>query len=353
MPNFDAGHYFLTAFAPIRSHVVDDRLPDSPVQRVRDAIDRLPRAWQSPATDPAIWKLDVNRRFFERIGKPDDPRASPFAGSLRTHLLRFAVLDDAIFNGRPPSDTLLSQAGLRPKPTDPDPADLLPCAYLMFTADFDAVMTPGEKLKDSLTPTEQDRVRDDWAREIWTLAEGELREIFGNCQQFDDETIKTADDFARYVARCQVETYMPFNDYYIDPPKVKLLPVKAIAAAVAAPLIATVLAFLAWVTGAETWLGYRPEQAALVALLLTVAAIYGGYRFAMAHGQKPWPAAEFGDLPSVLKGLYIQQKFAGFVTRSYDMSPAELRGAFGDFLTAHAPEELFDKTQPPGVVRSE
>jgi hypothetical protein len=287
------------------------------------------------------------------MGGPEVCRPSPFTGSLRTHLLRFAILDDAIFNGRPPSDTLLSQAGLRPKPTDPDPADLLPCAYLMFTADFDAVMTPGEKLKDSLTPAEQDRVRDDWAREIWGLAEQELREIFRNCQEFDNEKIRNGDDFARYLARCQVETFMPFNDYYIDPPKVKLLPVKAIAAAIGAPLIAAILAFLAWVTGAETWMGYPPGQAALVALLLTVAAVYGGYRFAMAHGQKPWPAAEFGDLPSVLKGLYIQQKFAGFVTRSYDMTPAELRASFGGFVAEHAPEQVLDKTQPPGVVRCE
>ena len=52
MPNFDAGHYFLTALLPIdnRSLARDNRTLSSPVRIVRRALSVLPKAVQSPAT---------------------------------------------------------------------------------------------------------------------------------------------------------------------------------------------------------------------------------------------------------------------------------------------------------------
>ena len=38
--------------------------------------------------------------------------------------------------------------------------------------------------------------------------------IFGHCVGF--EGVATADDFHDYITRCQVETTMPFNDYWAD-----------------------------------------------------------------------------------------------------------------------------------------
>lgn len=333
MPNFDAGHYFLTTLAPIRKHRVDDEEPESPISKLRRLLERLPTARQSPASE-------------------ESEAQSPFAKSLRTHLCRFVIIDDTIFNGRVPADPILSGAGIRPDPIEPQHVDRLPCAYLMFTADFDATTEPGQRLPDTLTRNQQDRVRDDYLRELWEIAEPELREIYGCCQAFNEQTIKNGDDFARYLARCQVETCMPYNDYYLEMPKVSLLPVKTIAAVVLIPLAVFLLAGGSWLIGLGTWLGLPAGLTALIALAVTCASLYGCYRFTLAHGNKPWPAAEFGDLPSVLKGLYIQQHFARFVEENQGKPPEEVYAAFGAFLETHKPEDKLDRTQPPGVVRS-
>ena len=52
MPNFDGGHYFLTAILPIDNGGVFQHagVVSSPVNLVRDALEALPTALQSPST---------------------------------------------------------------------------------------------------------------------------------------------------------------------------------------------------------------------------------------------------------------------------------------------------------------
>ena len=52
-------------------------------------------------------------------------------------------------------------------------------------------------------------------------------------------------------------------------------------------------------------------------------------------GQNPLPASEHGDLPSVLKAIYLQQKFADFVVAQQGGSDTELYAAFDAFKKAH------------------
>jgi len=72
----------------------------------------------------------------------------------------------------------------------------------------------------------------------------------------------------------------------------------------------------------------------------------------MALGRRPFPAAPNATLPHVLKALYLQQAFTRFASAHQAESPAELRGAFADFVAAHRPADLAGPTQPPGVVRT-
>jgi len=44
--------------------------------------------------------------------------------------------------------------------------------------------------------------------------EAELREIFTHCVGFDGVNDRCLS--RKYIARCQIETTMPFNDYYVD-----------------------------------------------------------------------------------------------------------------------------------------
>jgi hypothetical protein len=89
MPNFDGGHYFLTALIPIKSaeYVEQDGRKNSPVHMVRNALAVLPKARQSPVTE----QTEFN---------------SPFARNTRTHFARLVVIDDVINNGRNPVNAL-------------------------------------------------------------------------------------------------------------------------------------------------------------------------------------------------------------------------------------------------------
>lgn len=337
MPNFDGGHYFLSTVAPIRVDPPDDGDPGSYVERVRLAIDALPRARQSPVTE----------RFAEENG------VSPFARNARTHFCRLVVIDDIVYNGRDGANPLvLTVQG--ETPLTPQHVDRLPCPYLMFVADFDAVVTPGDRLKDTMAPDQQDAMRDAYLRAMWEESSEELMGIYRNCQEFDGDRIKTPQDFADYLAKCQIETWMSFHDYYLSMPKVPTLP--GMIGFIAAPvllLLATVILTLGWIFGTGSVLGVPATfLSALICAVLTAVAGVAAYRAIVRTGLKPWPAPEGGSLPQVLKGLYVQQKFSDFALANQGASDKELFDAFGDFVDAHKPGEVSGPTQKPGVVKS-
>src|ERR1700760_4527586 len=105
MPDLDGGHYFLTALLPIdnRGIVEHEGFKSSPVHMVREALETLPTALQSPAA--------------EAIGVQ-----SPSAPGPRTPLSRFVVIDQPFFNGRDPSDAVVGTFTL-PNLLEGDPPD--------------------------------------------------------------------------------------------------------------------------------------------------------------------------------------------------------------------------------------
>jgi hypothetical protein len=332
MPNFDAGRYFLTVLAPIRS---GDENGVSHRHSLRTALDLLPTALQSPATR----KIGLN---------------SPFSRNLRTHLARFAVIDDVVFNGASPIDPILGRINGR-DPINPGLSDGLATAYLMFTAETDAVLQDGAPLPATLTPSEQDAVRDSYAGRLWETMADDLRGIFRHCHGF--ETVDSAESFAHYIARAQVETTMPFNDYYTSPPVLPLLPIKAIAAVVLVPLAVLLLALLGWLVGAHSVpvisliADWRPGPALFWAFAATVAALALVYTYILMQGAKPLPPATDASLPEVLKALHLQRQFTAFAEGHQVLDATELHAAFGRFLDRNRPLEA-QPTQVPGVISS-
>ena len=332
MPNFDTGHYFLTTLAPIkRGTTLDERgVNVSYEQNVRALLAKLPTALQSPATEA----IGIN---------------SPFARNLRTHFSRFMVLEDVIYNGRTRSDAIISSI-FNKDPIVPQEVDRLNCAYLMFTADFDAVLREGDALPEELAEAEQDNVRNAYARRLWDTMQAELQEIYSNCVGFD--TVKTADDFADYIRRCQVETTMPFNDYWLKAPNLARLPVTGLLAAILVPLVPTLLALVSWIFHMDSLplLGLPSGATFIFGAIATAVATWLVYRYVMSHGEQPMPPGEYADLPAVLKSLYLQQTFSEFVIDAQGKNAAELHQAFGEFVTRHQPNNKMSPTQVPGVI---
>ncbi|HUI20145.1 MAG TPA: hypothetical protein VLZ74_03795 [Methylocella sp.] len=322
MPTFDGGHYFLTVLVPVRT----DPIPDgpaftSPVHALRKQLAMLPTAAQTPACGGG---------------------QSPFARNTRNHFARFVIIDDVAYNGREPTNTLLAQLK-NINPTIAQPQDHLTCPFLFFAAEFDAE-SGAESERDSYLAT------------LWDTMKPELQRIFTFCVGFDAGA-QDAASFAQYIARCQIETTMSFNDYYVDiAATVKGLPVwpedksKYVIPAIIGGILLVLGLFAGWSFSGS---------ASLVLLLLgggTLAAVgWHAYTSIMAAGAKAFPAAPDSNLPAVLKALYLQRTFTRFAIDNQLLaidaqSARDLHAAFGHFIATHRPEDLNGPTQQPGII---
>ena len=186
MANIDGGHYFLTTLIPLKLDPVacKDGSVTSPSHLLREAFAILPTAQQSPACVEA-------------------GRTSPFSRCTRTHFVRAALIDQPMYNGRDPGLSLV-EGLLNRDLLAHQPVDNLSRPYLMFTADFDA------------RPDEDDGGLTSWAEGLWHRMERELRAVFDGCIDF--EHVDDGAAFVGWLRRCQIETTMSFNDYYVPVP---------------------------------------------------------------------------------------------------------------------------------------
>jgi len=321
---FDGGHCFLTVLLPLKTCEVVDHagMRSSHVRLLREALAMLPTAHQSGPTEAT-------------------PANSPFAESSRTHFARMAVIDDAIYNGPVPSDTLYAAARDLVRGT-PDgavikPVDQLPSPYLLFSVDCDAG-NEGE-LQDYLC-------------ELWERTSAELEPVLVNCCGFKEQ-VTGPDEFATYICDHRLETTMPFNDYWTQAPPLKGLsgPMLLLAMAAAGGLWGTCLYL------ALDQLGIRPGWSAGgllsgvgLAVSSIIVALYAAYLLVMMRGRRPFPEAPNSDLKSVLKALYVQRQLIQFAVAQQAPSAPDLYGAFGGFLNRVQLTNLDRPTQAPGTI---
>lgn len=305
MANYDAGHYFLTMMAPINRHgyVEVDGVRRSLIDHVRDLLITLPTAQQD--------------RFSAASGLQ-----SPFARVPGTHFAHFFVIDDVIYNGRRPSSAVLDLL-FNVQLTINEKVDHLPHAYLVLALDFDAMDGSPAALRS-------------YTDGLWRNMPEELTLLFGNCIGFED--VSSEETFFDYVVATQVDTSLPYNDYWAYEPN----PFNPLPLLIAASLGWLALGCVAWWTG---WLGFW------VALFLTLAAILATVvGVVLKLGLTPFPAAPDSDLPSVLKAIYVQQMFVAFAQNTMGLSDEALYAAFKAFCDKHKPNDVSGPRQLPGVL---
>jgi hypothetical protein len=330
MPTFDGGHYFLTVLVPIRTAAVkDDDAATSPVHALRKRLSVLPSTAQVP----------------EVRGKP-----SPFARSRRTHFARFVIIDDVAYNGRDGRNVALVTL-VGEDLTAAQPQDHLTCPFLLFSADFDA-------------ESGADKERDSCLVELWNVMEADLRHIFRFCVGFDSK-VKDAASFAAYIAGCQIETTMSFNDYYAEPPvlpawRTTAFRIGAFVSSGALVLgVAITLALLVaqlFAPSAQSGLRFAVELF-LVGLAALVVVLFAAYVSASMAGARPFPAAPDSNLPTVLKALYLQRVFTRFAIDNQmhaagndAASAQQLYDNFAKFVATNKPSDTGSPAQAPGVI---
>jgi hypothetical protein len=331
MPNFDGGHYFLTALIPIKNaeYIERDGRKNSPVHMVRDALAVLPKAQQSQATK-------------------DTPFNSPFACNTRTHFARLVVIDDVINNGHNPINTLKVAIGsrlgdaqaARLNPTRHQPYDQLSHPYLFFAADFDASSGDDGELGSYL-------------RELWQTMEKELHSILEHCEGFDCKR-SSPETFYEYVKSCQLETTMSFNDYdyRLDTPGLRSISIPLLLFWAGAAALATLAGLLgALVTMIRSWPDFDAPTILWIATGgLGLALFYSLYRYVLRQGARSFATVPNTDLPCILKALYLQQRFTQFAIDAQGFDDRSLHSSFGKFLAEHQPNDLATCTQAPGVI---
>ncbi len=356
MPNLDSGRYFLTTLFPIRNGPYvdvgegDEVMQLLPVQAVRHVLSVGATAQQGPAT---YWTTAKNGKRMRATNN------SHFAKNLRTHFTRIFVLNNAVYNGRNLSDVVLDTIrglpfigrlfGKKTNLLEMQSVDQLSNPYLVWVVEIDAPEAKEEEL-------------DTYLEELWQQMEDKLKELFVHCHGFDAANMN-ARKFVEFVRLGQIETVMPFNDYWQTAPS---LPTffetgHATTTKIVAGLggLATVIALLGflyhlirWIGwgggGTGWWLGFFVISL-IVTVILTVWLAYSGI---MKFGNRGFPMAPKSDLPSVLKALYLQQKTLGFAVDNQGCNAEQLRRNFGEFLAEHQPENVGEPTQQAGTISS-
>ena len=342
MPNFDGGHYFLTVLMP----VITDTLEDQKAGRSRSHRHLLAGKLALIATGP------------QTAASPPHARPSPFAGNTINHLARFAIIDNPAYNGRLGGETLINLISGR-DPLIAQPVDRLTTPFLLFAADIDA-QGPGDGEAALRRYTDV----------LWAMLHEQpasLIEVFAHCVGFDRVT--NAEQFHAYIKRCQIETTMPFNDYSphgLDVSDSSSFPMGAVkSAAMAALYVVLFWVAMIAVNGVLRLFGARGGIAdtvsgivawgatvLLIVVPLLLIGIYIFYRSILRRGAKPFPAVPGTDLPSILKSLFVQQRFTRFAIDAQGLDDAGLYARFGEFLAVTKPDMVAGPTQPPGVVRA-
>lgn len=351
MPSFDAGYYQFTSLIPLCSGREERALwnwngrPGSPADSLRELLSHFPSV-DGPEGNPPEgldgWEA----------------RAIPFSGSDRTHFARLVVVEDVAYNGRLKGDTLIEllRGFLQrwiPQLTLPvfDPVDHLPRACLLVLLDFDC--PDGSRTSVKL-----------YLRHLWDSMQQEWTLILRHCSGFGSASQDPLSAYLDLMLRYEIESTFNYaiypwgsqrarrwqpgpSDIRPGRPRNRLgLLVRVIGIPVLELFIAGALVL--WKGPGLMLNGWF---LALFVLALLVKPLV--WQFFLKAANAPWPAEAGSDLRSVLKALYLQERFL-HLAESWQYRPpgdsSSVRQHFRRFLRDTQPQDLHAPSLKPGTT---
>ena len=309
MPSIDSGRYFMSIFLPIKTEplVAKHIMQLSPTQSIRDTL--------------SVWATAQ-----QGVASQESGRNSPFSLNIRNHFVRLFVINDVLYNGRESGDTLINlikgKFGFSgTHPLIPQKVDQLSSPYLAIIAEIDA-------------PEGKESELDTYLEELWDDIPSHLSIVLQHCVGFDGSFSNA--EFCAYMRSGLVETTMPFNDYWQEaPPLVSIFSTWWRAGMVYCVVSGIALACM------KSWFWLPLGLVAAVVVLIVGLMVYGS---------KGYPMAPDSDLKSVLKALFLQEKYINFAIANQGADADDLHREFRRFLDDFQPSNLDDPTQAPGVI---
>ena len=188
-------------------------------------------------------------------------------------------------------------------PIVPQPVRSLSTPYLFFSADFNCIHGDDRDL-ESYLETYGERCSRRSARSF-NIARDSKRSI--------------GPTFTAFIKRGQVETTMPFHDYWVEAPKLPSLPCPGWAVAPLSVVSASrwICSICSLIFHGHVLLAFTDHRRGHLT--------FGLYKFVMVRGAAPFRRHR-RDLPGVLKSLYLQKEFTRFAIETRARSRRASRG---------------------------
>jgi len=312
--------------------IVDHEQPLSSLQYLREILTGLP----------------TSNDFPDNISDAVKQWKAPASRNGRTHFMRWVVINDLNYNGRPRQSTLKEwiDSLLGHELTDAQQQDRLSRPMLLFNVIFDT--------KDG-----SDQSVDNYLQGLWSCMKPELKHILPCLAGFEPDN--GCSSFVSLIKRHQIQPAFSWQDYQWqeDSPTKGRLGTAVLSSAAVAVII--VLVAMHWATGQRGW----------TETLISATIVITSWQWLKQHVQSlinmpyPAPASPFSkeeqveslQLNHIRKAIFLRDQMVAFLANLQSVSPEKyserLYAEFGEFIESYKPFDTNDEDlmQPAGQSR--
>lgn len=358
---FDGATYVLTSLIPISNKTLGRTIEEPADKAIATQAETVPTEHQEtcivdheqPLSSlqylrEILTGLPTSNDFPDNISDAVKQWKAPASRNGRTHFMRWVVISDLNYNGRPRQSALREwiDSLLGHELTDAQQQDRLSRPMLLFNVIFDT--------KDG-----SDQSVDNYLQGLWSCMKPELKHILPCLAGFEPEN--GCSSFVSLIRRHQIQPAFSWQDYQWeeDSPTTGRLGTAVLSSTAVA--VISVLIAMHWATGQRGWAD----------TLISATIAITSWQWLKQHVQslisKPYPApaspfskeepVERLQLNHIRKAIFLREQMVAFLANLQSVSPDKyserLYAEFGRFIESYKPFDTNDEDlmQPAGQSR--